>query len=259
MILDIETAATAMAAARRDLAPYDLPQGLGGAPFADAYAFQDAYVAAIGAPVAGFKLAVNGKPQQAHFGVSEPAWARVLAPEVYPSGVALPKAAFGELCIEAEITAILGQGVTALKGAVTPGQAKGAIESLRASIELIDQRGISIAGVELGQAIAANVFNAGCVLGEGGIAPEALDLENLHVTLTLDGELAGEATGAAPQDPFEAVAWLLSALNARGTEIAPGMLIMCGTHLPLKVLAPSVSRVEVGMGPLGSVAFARTE
>ncbi|MDK3020685.1 2-keto-4-pentenoate hydratase [Pseudodonghicola flavimaris] len=258
MTSEIDSVAAALATARGVVAPYDLPQGMGGAPFADAYALQDAYVAAIGAPVAGYKLAVNGKPQQAHFGVTEPAWARVLAPEVHPGGVVLPKAAYGELCIEAEITAILGQGVADLSGPVSAADARGLIERFCASIELIDQRGISIAGVELGQAIALNVFNAGCVLGEGGIAPEALELDKLHVTLKLDGELAGEATGAAPQDPFEAVAWLLTTLIARGTEVAPGMLVMCGTHLPLRVLDPEVDRVEVTMGPLGSVAFSRS-
>ena len=259
MTSEFDTAAAALAQARHDLAPYDLPQGLGGAPFAPAYAFQDAYVAATGLPVAGFKMAVNGKPQQAHFGVTEPAWARVLAPEVHDSGVALPAASFGQLCIEAEITAILGEGVADLSGPVTAEEAKALIASLRASIELIDQRGVLLPQVELGQAIALNVFNAGCVLGGAGITPDALDLENLHVTLTLDGKLSGEATGAAPQDPFEAVAWLLNTLQARGTEIAPGMLIMCGTHLPLLVLDPAVRSVAVTMGPMGSVGFTLTD
>lgn len=253
-----DTAARAAAEARRSIGYFDMPQGLGGAPFSDAYAFQDAYAAAVGLPVAGYKLAVNGAPQQVHFGVSEPAWARIFAGEVHGSGVTLPLAGFDSVSIEPELCAVLGTGVDRLSGPVGTGAALAAIESFRPAIELVDQRGVAMPQVELAQAIALNVFNAGIVLGEGSIAPEALDLDRLQVTLTLDDEEVAVATGAAPQHPVEAVAWLLSALHARGLRAAPGMVVMCGTHLPLRGLEPEVRRVHVAMSGLGEVAFTLT-
>ncbi|MGD9862863.1 MAG: 2-keto-4-pentenoate hydratase [Pseudodonghicola sp.] len=259
MKTDIETAAAAAAEARRRVRPFDMPQGLGGAPFADAYAFQDAYVAAVGKPVAGYKLAVNGAPQQAHFGVSEPAWARIFAGEVYPSGAALPLAGFDSVSIEPEICAVLGAGVELFTGPVDRAEALQAIDCFRPAIELIDQRGVPMPQLDLAQAIALNVFNAGIVLGEGRIAPEALELPALTVALTLDGTPVAEVTGAAPQDPVEAVAWLLSALHARGLHAAPGMVVMCGTHLPLRTLEPAVRSVAVTMRGLGEVAFTLTD
>lgn len=258
MTTDFETAAAAAAEARRAVRPFDMPQGLGGAPFAGAYAFQDAYVAAVGLPVAGYKLAVNGVPQQQFFGVTEPAWGRIFAPEVHESGVAIALAGFDAVSIEPELCAVLGEGVQDLSGPVGRAAALRAIDHFRPAIELIDQRGVAMPDVQLAQAIAVNVFNAGIVLGAGRIAPEALELDTLQVTLSLDGEQAGEVTGGAPQDPVEAVAWLLNTLQARGLRAAPGMVVMCGTHLPLRVLEPEVRDVRVTMSALGEVAFTLT-
>lgn len=259
MTTDLQTAAAAAAQARADVAAFDLPQGLGGAPFADAYSFQDAYVAAIGAPVAGYKLAVNGAPQQAMFGVDQPVSGRIFAAEIYRSGVALPEAGFGDLCIEPEIAAVLGDGVAGIDAPVDRAGALAAIDRFHPAIELIDQRGVALPQVQLAQAVALNVFNAGIVLGEGHVAPADLDLPAMRVALDLDGARAAEVTGNAPQDPVEAVAWLLTHLAARGLRAEPGMVVMCGTHLPLRALEPGTGQVDVTMSGLGAVSFSLTD
>ena len=41
---------------------------------------------------------------------------------------------------------------------------------------------------KLAQAVALNVFNAGCVIGADSVAPADLDLASLHVTIEDDGE-----------------------------------------------------------------------
>lgn len=258
MTADLQTAAAAAAKARAAVTAFELPEGLGGAPFTDAYAFQDAYVAAVGMPVAGYKLAVNGAPQQAHFGVDQPATGRLFAPEIHSSGAALPLAAFHEVSIEPEIAAVLGDGVAEVRAPVDRAGALAAIDRFHPAIELIDQRGVPLPQMQLAQAIALNVFNAGIVLGEGHVAPADLDLAAMTVTLNLDGQRAAEAAGAAPQDPVEAVQWLLTHLAARGLRAEPGMVVMCGTHLPLRLLDPQVRQVNVAMTGLGPVSFTLT-
>ena len=253
-----DNAAAAAAEARKAVRRFDMPAGLGGAPFEDAYAFQDAYVAAIGKSVGGYKLAVNGAPQMAHFGVAEPAAARIFADEVYETGAVLDKARFEAVSIEPEIAAVMGAGVEKLSGPVDRAAAMGAIESFRPAIELIDQRGIPMPEVKLEEAIALNVFNAGAVLGAGRVAPDELDLDGMEVTLDLDGARVAEARGSAPQHPGDAVAWLVGHLSARGLRLAPGMVVMCGTHLPLRVLDPEAGRVDVAMSGLGRVGFTLT-
>jgi len=256
---EMQAAAQAAAEARKAVRRFEMPEGLGAAPFEAAYAFQDAYVDALGLDVGGYKLAVNGAPQMAHFGVSEPVSARIFADELYENGTVLHKSRFEAVSIEPEIAAVMGPGIDTLSGPVDRAAALAAVDCFRPAIELIDQRGIPMPQVKLDQAIALNVFNAGVVLGEGRLAPGDLDLDGMEVTLDLDGERVAAATGNAPQHPGDAVAWLIGHLAARGLNLRPGMVVMCGTHLPLRVLDPGVTRVEVTMAGLGGVGFALAE
>ncbi len=246
-------AITTTATARNEIRSFDLsilPETLEAA-----YGFQDDYVAAVG-QVGGFKLAVNGAPQMAHFGVDEPVSARIFASEVYASGVRLKRSQFQEISVEPELAAILGEGVQDVKAPLDRAVAQALIERFHPAIELIDQRGFSVPQLKLAQAVALNVFNAGCVIGADSVAPADLDLGSLHVTIEDDGVQMGEATNNAPQDPVEAVMWLLNSLRARGITAEPGMVVMCGTHLPLRALAPAVETVQVSMSGVGAVSFA---
>jgi len=247
----MQDAITTIVKARADVNSFDLsllPDTL-----AAAYAFQDSYVAAVG-DVGGYKLAVNGAPQMAHFGVTEPAWARIFATEIYASGTHLPRSSFHGVSVEPEVAAILGDGVQGLTAPVDRAGAEALIDRFHPAIELIDQRGLLLPQLTLPQAVALNVFNAGCVLGADHIAPADLDIAAMHVTIQDDGVPMGEATGTAPQHPVEAVMWLVNTLLARGIVAQPGMVVMCGTHLPLRTLEPGVARVDVAMSGLGTVS-----
>ena len=247
--------ADAAAAARSAGSAFTMPER--DTALAEGYAMQDAYVAAVGAEVGGFKLAVNGKAQMDHFGVTEPVSARVFAGEIFDNDAALAKSRFSALHIEPELCAILGSDIP--DGPVDRDGAIAAIDRFHAAIELIDQRGNSVPELGLGQAVALNVFNAGIVLGEASVAPADLDLPNLSVVLKLDGEIAAQTTGTAPQDPIDAVAWLLTSLNARGVPVQPGMAVMCGTHHPLRLVEPATSSVAFEMTGLGEVGFTLTD
>ncbi|MEM9048255.1 MAG: fumarylacetoacetate hydrolase family protein [Pseudomonadota bacterium] len=250
-------AAQALIAARRGTGPYTLPDAMVGAPLAAAYALQDAYAAAIAemaGGIGGYKLAANSPAQMGHFGIDEPVCARIAGGEIHASGVALPKVGFDRVVVEPELAAILGPGVAAGAPFDRAGTLA-AIERFHAAIELIDFRGRSLPDGTLSEAVALNVFNAGIVLGEAQIAPQALDLPGLHVTLSYDGAQVAEVTGNAPQDPVEGVMWLLNHLAGRGISAAPGMVVMCGTHIPPRPVDPGVTAVAITMGPLGAVRF----
>lgn len=262
MSTDMEAAGKAAAEARRAVTEIPLPEGSENWPLERSYAFQDAYAAAVAAErggIAGYKLAVNGAAQMKHFGVDEPVSARIFGDEKYDSGVALPRSGFVSVSVEPELLAVLGDGVKGLSGPVDRAGAIAAIDHFRPAIEVIDQRERPMPGTALPQAVALNVFNAGAVLGEGRIAPEALDLPNLHVTMHFDGKLHAESTGTAPQDPVEAVRWLLNHLAARGIAVEPGTVVLCGTHLPLTMLPDEVRKVEIAFDGIGGAAFSLTD
>ncbi|MFT7595573.1 MAG: 2-keto-4-pentenoate hydratase [Paracoccaceae bacterium] len=230
--------------------------------FGLAYALQDAYVAAV-APscggIGGYKLAVNGKPQMAHFGVTQPASARVFTDEIYRNGVTLPRSGFVGVTVEVELAAILGPHVGDLTTPVDLDTARAAIDRFHASFELIDQRGIALPQMQLPQAIALNVMNAGVVLGDDSLAPDALALDSLRVVMAVDGDTAADTTGTAPQDPVEAVQWLINHLAKRGLRPEPGMVVMCGTHIPMITLDPGVRKVTAEMSGLGRVSFSLSD
>ena len=151
---------TAAARASGDI--YSLPEG---ASLADAYGLQDAYTARVGGAaggVAGFKLAVNGAAQMAHFGVSEPVWARLFGAEVHASGAALPRAAYHTLVIEPELLAVLGPEVERLSAPVSREDALACIARFHAAFELIDQRGFPAPTLQLPQVVAPERLQCGC-------------------------------------------------------------------------------------------------
>lgn len=243
------------AAARAAVGTFDLP---GEMTTDEAYTLQDAYVAGVAKSVGGYKLAINGAAQMAHFGVSEGVAARVFADEIYQNGVALPLAGFGSVSVEPELCAVLSDAVAGT-GPVDRAAAMACIDRFHAAIELIDQRGFMVPQLTLQQAIGLNVFNAGIVLGDASVAPQDLAPESIRATLSLDGEVVGDATGAYPQDPIEAVQWLINHCVARGIALEPGMVVMCGTHIPIRLLEDHQRDVQISMTGLGSVRFTLTE
>ncbi len=243
------------AAARASVGALTLP---GEMSTEEAYALQDAYVARVGKPVGGYKLAINGAAQMAHFGVSEGASARVFADEIYEDGVTLPLAGFGSVSVEPELCAVLSDAVVGT-GPVDRAGAISCTDRFHAAIELIDQRGYMVPQLTLQQAIGLNVFNAGIVMGTASVRPEALDADALQATLAIDGEVVGDVTGAYPQEPIEAVQWLINQAVRRGAALEPGMVVMCGTHIPIRLLEEHQRQVEITMTGLGSVGFTLTD
>ncbi len=111
----------------------------------------------------------------------------------------------------------------------------------------------------LQQAIGLNVFNAGIVLGAASVSPHDVYADSIQTTLSLDGEVVGDVTGAYPQEPIEAVQWLINHCVARGIALEPGMVVMCGTHIPIRLLEDHVRAVDITMTGLGTVGFTLTE
>lgn len=256
--MSAEDFARRAAAERRDVSPLTAPEGLGGAPFEEAYAWQDAYVAAAendAGPVAGYKLAVNGLPQQMQLGLQQPLSARIFAREVHRTGASLPAAGFQVLCVEPEIAAVLGEGLRDMPTPKTRAEARKVVDRFHPAIELVDPRGLGMAPDLIPAAVALNVMNAGIIMGTESVAPDALDLSHMTATLSFDGTQAARATDNAPQHPLDAVMWLLSHLSVRGIAVTPGTIVMCGTHIPLMPAPAGVRQVAATLSGLGEVAF----
>jgi len=205
-----------------------------------------------GEKVVGKKIGVTSKAVQDMLGVHQPDfgfltdWMHVEGDiDVDAKGLIAPRA-------EAEIAFILKDSLNG--PGVTAAEVIAATESIAPCFEIVDSR---IANWKIG--IVDTVSdNASCgvyVIGDERLDPRALDLPNLHVAVTKNGDPLSEGYGHAVQgDPAQAVAWLANTLGAYGVTLDAGDVILSGSLVPL---APAVKNdifemtLSNASGPLG--------
>ena len=227
--------------------------------FAAAYTIQDAVVARlqqIGArsTVCGYKLAFNSPALLEKLNLAEPAAGRLFADQRHASPAGLTATDYHSPAIEPEIAAILAAPLGPRRGGHDRDSVKPAIARLVPAFEILDLAGVTLAAEIVADVIARNILNAGVVLGEPGCAPQDLDIGSIDMTLRENGVPVATVTGAAPQHPLDAIAWLADHLATRGRTLEAGMVILCGTHIPpRRIVAPN--RVEMEMTGLGRAEF----
>lgn len=204
-----------------------------------------------GRAIGGYKLAFNKASSFAYYGITEPCLAPVFGDRIVRSGAQLDGGAYRELVIEPELIVTLAADVAAGADHAAVAAAIGLVQP---GFELMDARGAFAHDPSAAEAVAQGIYNAGAVVGDPGVAIEALDPAAIETTVTIDGAVVGQAVGAAPQHPVDAVAWVAGALAARGERLKSGMIVLCGTHLPTRTItAPADIRVD--MSGLGRAEF----
>ncbi len=195
-----------------------------GLPLADAYRIQDEVAAlryAAGERRAGWKLGYTSAAMREQMGVAEPNYGPLTTAMVLPSGAAAPQAAL-QPRTEPEIGLRLGR---ALSGPCTAAEALDACSAAVACLEIVDS-------VWTGYRFrlednTADLSSAAWVVLGGPLPLDRLD--QVRVSLSVDGAAAGEATGAAAGGhPAAGVAWLAGQLAAAGRGLLPGDLVITG-------------------------------
>lgn len=220
---------------------------------AEALDVQDAVAARLEAPLdglAGYKIAWNAPHLMEAFGMPHPGTGRVFKKQLQFGEGKVALDAFRGLFVEAEIVAFLGKDIT-------PGQSYDAqsvrpfVRSFAAGFEVLDKFGVP-EGATTQDILAHNVFNAGAVISTSAVPAAEFDAASV-TTRVYDGDkVVAEGTGLAPQDPFEAVAFLANHFTGRGYTLKAGEVLLCGSHMPLyPVEAPT--RLGISMGGLGDV------
>lgn len=233
--------------------PFD--DGLGDLTLEQAFDLQDMVAERLRAPlggVAGYKIAWNSPALMEKMAMPHPGMGRVFNAQLHDSGVQLSLGDYRDFMIEAEIVAHLGADLE-------PGQTHdaasvaAAIDGFTCGFELLDRRGAP--GHATSPAIIGhNVFNAGAILGDATVAAEDLDMGEITTRVQVGQEMLVEDVNLAPQDPFEAVAFLANHFCGRGKVMAAGQVILCGSHIPLHAI-DTPTYVAVSMGPLGAAEF----
>ncbi|MEC3980520.1 2-keto-4-pentenoate hydratase [Amycolatopsis sp. H20-H5] len=206
--------------------------------------------------VIGRKIGLTSRAMQQQMGVDEPDYGTLWASRHFPAPggrAVLPSAVFVQPRAEGELAFLIGKP---LRGpSVSTQEVLAATDAIAVSIEVIDSR-ITDFRIALTDTVADNASYGGVVLGPWSASALRSDLRTIGMTIDLDGEMAGQAAGAAALGhPAHAVAWLASRLDQLGTPLEPGDIVLSGSLAPsIPVSRGAVFTVEThGFPPLCAV------
>ncbi len=195
----------------------------------DAYAIQSTWFEqriATGERLVGRKIGLTSQAMQQQLGVDQPDYGFLLETMVVPSRGTLAFERLIQPRIEPEIAFWLAAD---LRGpGVTLEQVIQATRGVSAALEVVDSR-ITNWRITLVDTIADNASSARVIVSEQVFPMDALDLVNVRVTMTRNGEEVGSGTGAAVLGhPAAAVAWLANKLSEFGIGLEAGQLVLPG-------------------------------
>lgn len=238
----ITQAAELLTAARRTGKLLDaLPEACKPQTLDDAFAIQDATLAALGETVAGWKVAiVDGRVVRG----------AMMGSRVFESGARVKAASVPLLGIEAEIAFRFERDMPAGKHSYDD---VAAAVSAFAAIEIVDSRFRSYPDVSAQERNADFVSNGGFVRGAPAAGWRKLDLVNIPVTLTIGGvEVVKRNGGHAAGDPLKpAVAFA----NDFAGGIKAGQFVTTGTYTGLAFAKPGQTALAAFAG-FGAVEVA---
>jgi 2-keto-4-pentenoate hydratase len=258
---EVAAAAHALAEAARAAVPCSPVRGLLGAD-ADklAYAVQRLSIAravSAGRRVVGRKIGLTSIAVQRQLGVDRPDFGALLDDMRIPDGGEVP---FGRLLqpkVEAEVAFVLGADLTGR--AHTADEVLRAVDHVRPALELVDSR---IAGWDIAFAdtVADNGSSGLFVLGAAETKPGELDLAQVRMALSRNGEQVSCGTGAdCLGSPVNAAVWLADTLAETGDPLRAGDVVLTGALGPMSEAAPG-DVFDAHISGLGAVrvSFART-
>ena len=138
-----------------------------------------------------------------------------------------------------------------LKGPdVTEADVLRATEFVVPCFEIVDSR-IKDWQIKIQDTVADNASCGTFVLGDARVKPEDVDLENVRMVVSKNGnEISSGQGSAALGSPLTAVAWLANTLSEFDIALEPGEIILSGSLVPLEDVVPgdTMSLVLEGVG-----------
>lgn len=227
-----ERIASSFVEARRQAKGFDGYPGEPPTSLEDAYRIQDRAIAMWGQPVGGWKLGRINAPFDAQLGANRLA-GPIFAPaivEAAPGAVqAMPVIGNGFAAVEAEFLLRLGSSPDPRKLDWTMEEARDLVDGVAIGIEIASSPLTAING--LGPAVTASDFgnNHGLLVGPELAGWRTIDLDEIPVTILLNGKKIGSATTSTMLDgPWGAVRFLASLSAARGIPLSKGQWISTG-------------------------------
>jgi len=232
---EIEKAADALWAARRDLKPIAaIRSDFGLETAADAYAVQDICTQRAldeGRRLCGRKIGLTSKAVQQQLGVSEPDFGMLWADTEFLGGAEIDAAGFMQPRVEAELAFVLDKDLPAEQLELS--DILNAVAYAVPALEIVDSA-IDNWNIRLVDTIADNASGAAFVTGASPRKITDIDLRLCGMAVSLQGQDVSVGTGAACLgNPLLAALWLARKMVEVGRPLAEGDIILSGALGPM--------------------------
>lgn len=244
----VAKAADALVAARRTRLPIsDLPNDAQPGDDGDAYSIQDAVVAQLGLPIAGWKV---GAPNP----TATPNAAPLLQPLMGQSPLTLDPKSVPVLGIEAEIAFRFGKDLPARSIPYARDEVAAAIAAAHPAIEVVDSRFQNRFIVTPEARLADFQSNGHFIVGPELKDWKRLDPTKQPITLTIGGKQVADVVGGnAAVDLFRLLMWLVDHAGKRGRGIKAGDVVTTGSCTGITTAKPG-DKVVATFAGLGEVS-----
>ncbi|MXW97152.1 MAG: 2-keto-4-pentenoate hydratase [Acidimicrobiaceae bacterium] len=219
-----------------------------------AYAVQQHNVeldVAAGRRVSGHKIGLTAKVVQEQLGVDQPDYGVLFADMCLADGADIEAGRLLQPRVEAEVALVIDRDLDKDGHCVV--DVIDATAYVLPALEIVDSR-ISGWDITIVDTVADNASCGLYVVGTRPVSLEAVDLRDIEMSMTINGELAATGTGAACLgNPLNAAVWLADVMCERGTPLRAGECLMTGSLGPMRPVGPG-AEVSADLGPLGRVS-----
>ena len=224
---------------------------------ATAYRMQDVLVKRLltrqGGMQIGYKIACTSDGVQQLLKVDGPLFGQLLSFSSYQSPAKVRAADFRVCVIEPEFAFRMKSDVPMTQTPYSAESIGPFIEAILPSIEIVTHHFVDWAKVGAPSIAADNAIHGAWVRGKPFKEWATLDLLTHRVSLTVNGQLFDEGTGAAVLGhPLNALAWLANELHKQGKQLREGELITTGVCMNV-YSAQAGDELQADFGSLGAV------
>lgn len=202
-----------------------------------------------GEKLVGMKMGLTSRAKMEQMGVHDPIYGHLTDEMRRSTGDDVVVAEHCHPRVEPEVAFIMGRD---LAGDVTAAEAIAAVEWVVGALEVIDSRYENFE-FTLPDVVADNASSTRFYLGETLVRPDELDLGNLGMIMSIDGEVVATGSSAAIlEHPARSLATLARMLHRRGESLKAGQIVLAGGATKAVHLKPG-NHVLLEVQDLGTV------
>ena len=191
----------------------------------------------------GWKIGCTTPVMQEYLKIPHPCAGTLYAHTVFQDHTTLRAQEFYTLGLECEMAVRLGVGLPERSDLYDAPDVVHAVESVMASIEIVEHRFTDFRRTSVASMIADDFFSWGCVTGEPVVLSALPELASLRGGFSVNGRSPAETgTGAAILGhPLTVLAWLADHASRLGTPLEAGQIITLGSVV--KTIYPEPGQV----------------